>query len=325
MNEKLNTIDGETLINTAMKPMNFVIDNILPEGLHILAGSPKIGKSWLAIWLCIQVSKGEPVWNLKTKKCSVLYLCLEDSYRRIQSRIFEITDDVPNTLHFATTSGQIGLGLENQIENFMAEHKDTKLIVIDTLQKVRSKKGNFGNPYEDDYEDISAVKKLADKYGIAILVIHHLRKSKDNDPINMISGSSGISGSADTNFVLQKDNRMTNTAQLICVGRDIESYEFCLEFDKETHTWKQLKAIEIQEKIVPESLKELIAYIKTVSSFTGIATELVDELHKFNGKEYNASTLKKQIIKHNDYLLFNSITYTDNRNYERREFTLSCE
>lgn len=324
-NEKLKTIDGETLLSTAMKPIDFVIENIIPEGLHILAGSPKIGKSWLALWLCIQVSKGEDVWNFKTKKSTVLYLCLEDSYRRIQSRIFDITDEVPSTLHFATVSNQIGLGLENQIEDFMNEHKDTKFIVIDTLQKVRSKKGNSGNLYEDDYEDIGAIKKLADKYGIAILVVHHLRKSKDDDPINMISGSSGISGSADTNFVLQKDDRMKNTAKLVCVGRDIESYEFSLEFDKETHIWKQLAPIEVQRRIVPDSINELRDYIKTVTSFTGIASELVGILSEITGEVYNPSTLMKNIIKHSDFLTLNSITYTSNRTFERREFTLSYE
>ncbi len=296
-----------------------------PKGLHILAGSPKIGKSWLALWLCIQVSKGEEVWDFKTKKSAVLYLCLEDSYRRIQGRIFDITDEVPSTLHFATVSKQIGLGLENQIENFMEEHKDTKFIVIDTLQKVRGRKGSSGNVYEDDYEDIGAIKKLADKYGIAILVVHHLRKSKDDDPINMISGSSGISGSADTNFVLQKDERMENTAKLICVGRDIESYEFSIEQDKVTKVWKQLTPIEIQQRIVPDSIKALRDYIKSVTTFTGIASELVVELANATGEVYNPAILKKHIIKHSDFLVLNSITYTSNRNYERREFTLSYD
>ncbi len=138
----------------------------------------------------------------------------------------------------------------------------------------------------------------------------------------MVSGSSGISGSADKIFVLQKDCRMKNTAKLICVGRDVESYEFHIEHDQETHIWKQLNPVEVQEKITPEMIKDLRDYIKSVSIFSGIASELVEEIFRFNGKEYYHSVLKKNIIKHNDFLASNSIIYTENRSFDRREFTL---
>ena len=135
--KQLQTISGETLMSKPLQPMNFVVDTLLSQGLHILAGSPKAGKSWLALWICFQVSKGEPVWGLTTTAGTVLYLCLEDSYTRIQNRLFQLTDDAPNTLHFANLSGSIGDGLENQISSFLSEHTDTNLIVIDTLQKIR--------------------------------------------------------------------------------------------------------------------------------------------------------------------------------------------
>ena len=89
------------------------------------------------LWLCLQIAKGENLWNFKTHKGTTLYLCLEDSYQRIQSRIAQITDEAPENTHFATMSGVIGEGLEEQIEGFIAEHPDTILIVIDTLQKIR--------------------------------------------------------------------------------------------------------------------------------------------------------------------------------------------
>ena len=174
MPRKLETMDAETLMTTPMEPLKFIVSGLLPEGLHVLAGSPKIGKSWLALWICLQAAKGEKVWEFETLKSEVLYLCLEDSFARIQSRLFEITDEAPATLHFAIMSDAIGHGLENQIESFIKEHPGTGLIVIDTLQKVRKTVSANVNPYAADYDDINALKQIADKYKIAIMLVHHL-------------------------------------------------------------------------------------------------------------------------------------------------------
>ena len=111
---KLQTIDADTLLSTPLPATRFVVDRLLPEGLHILAGAPKIGKSWLALWLCLCVAKGESVWDFAVTKGTVLYLCLEDSLTRIQNRLFQITEDAPDTLHFTTLAGSIGGGLEDQ-------------------------------------------------------------------------------------------------------------------------------------------------------------------------------------------------------------------
>ncbi|HMN14514.1 MAG TPA: AAA family ATPase, partial [Bellilinea sp.] len=228
MPKKLETMDAETLMTTPMDPLKFIVSKLIPQGLHILAGSPKIGKSWLALWICLQVAKGEKVWGLETLKSEVLYLCLEDSFSRIQSRLFEITDDAPPNLHFAIMSDAIGNGLEIQIENFLKEHPSTGLIVIDTLQKVRKTVSSNVNPYATDYDDINSLKQIADRNKLAMVLVHHLRKATDSDPLNMISGTTGIAGGADTNFVLQKDKRIDNTAKLICTGRDIEDRELFL-------------------------------------------------------------------------------------------------
>lgn len=138
-----NTIDGETLMSTPLQPLNFVVDTLLSQGLHILAGSPKVGKSWLALWLSVCVAKGEPIWDMNTRQGTTLYLCLEDSALRIQNRLFEITEDAPSNAHFCTESFVLGRGLEEQLENFIAEHPDTVLITIDTLQMIRGTKKEF--------------------------------------------------------------------------------------------------------------------------------------------------------------------------------------
>ena len=135
--KQLQTIDGESLMSLPLTPLNFVVDTLLSQGLHILAGSPKVGKSWLALWLSVMVAKGEPVWGMSVKQGTTLYLCLEDSVLRIQNRLFEITEDAPSSVHFCTECALIGQGLEEQVETFLTAHSDTVLVIIDTLQMVR--------------------------------------------------------------------------------------------------------------------------------------------------------------------------------------------
>ena len=106
---RLLTIDGETLMSQPLTPLNFVVDTLLSQGLHILAGSPKVGKSWLALWLAVTVAKGETVWGMGVKQGTTLYLCLEDSTLRIQNRLFEITEDAPANVHFSTNSDTLGI------------------------------------------------------------------------------------------------------------------------------------------------------------------------------------------------------------------------
>ena len=112
--QKLKTVDADTLLSTPLPANQFVVERLLPQGLHILAGASKVGKSWLALWLCLCVAKGEPVWGLTTVRGTVLYLCLEDSLSRIQGRLFQLTENAPAALHFATMAGNIGKGLEEQ-------------------------------------------------------------------------------------------------------------------------------------------------------------------------------------------------------------------
>lgn len=132
-----------------LTPLNFVVDTLLSQGLHILAGSPKVGKSWLALWLAVTVAKGEAVWGMGVKQGTTLYLCLEDSTLRIQNRLFEITEDAPASVHFTTNSDTLGKGLEEQLCAFLSEHPDTVLVIIDTLQMIRG--AGYDNTYANDY------------------------------------------------------------------------------------------------------------------------------------------------------------------------------
>ena len=235
---RLLTIDGETLMSQPLTPLNFVVDTLLSQGLHILAGSPKVGKSWLALWLAVTVAKGESVWGMGVKQGTTLYLCLEDSTLRIQNRLFEITEDAPANVHFSTNSDTLGKGLEEQLCAFLSEHPDTVLVIIDTLQMIRGT--NYDNTYANDYRDLSVLKHIADTHGIAILLIHHLRKELADDVFSRISGTTAISGAVDSSFALVEDKRGSGKATLSCTGRDIPYRELALEFDGEDHVWKLL-------------------------------------------------------------------------------------
>ena len=233
MDNKLKTVDAETLLSTPMSKTMFIVDGLISQGVNVISGASKIGKSWLMLWLGLQVAQGNSIWGLPTLQCDVLYLSLEDTRRRIKDRLYNLTDSAPDNLYFAVTSGLIGGGLEEQITDFLTEHPATKLVIIDTLQKVRDSKGSTGKAgmYGNDYDDISSIKRIANGFNIAILLVHHLRKLQDSDdPFNDVSGSTGIIGAADTNFILRR-KRSGNAATLLVSGRDVEYQELTLQFN----------------------------------------------------------------------------------------------
>ena len=290
--QKLKTVDADTLLSTPLPANQFVVERLLPRGLHILVGASKVGKSWLALWLCLCVAKGEPIWGLTTVRGTVLYLCLEDSLSRIQGRLFQLTENAPAALHFATMAGNIGKGLEEQIEGFLQMYRDTVLVVIDTLQKARIS-NSAANPYANDYQDLSSLKALADRYRVAILAIHHIRKMQDDDPFNRISGTTGISGVADTNLVLLKQGRSGVEATLHCVGRDVEYRELHLKF--QNCRWLLTEPLEEQkqEPVSPEVLR-LAEFLKGLESFDGTATELAMLWEGYAGEPVQPSVLSKK-------------------------------
>ena len=307
---KLETINAEDLQNRTYEPTPFLVDELILEGLHILAGAPKIGKSWLALWLCLCVSQGQPLWNFATTQGEVLYLSLEDSFRRIQTRLFDLTENAPSTLHFAIMADALKHGLEQQIEQFLSEHPTAKLVVIDTLQRVRSA-GSDSNLYANDYQDIGILKQLADKRHIAILLIHHLRKLHDDDPMNMISGSTGLSGAADSTFVLQKHSRLANIASLHCTGRDIPDRTLKLEFGEEDHIWKLLedsKTCSTTSKISMLQIEILLSeLLQKESEISAPAKALLEKIDPAGSEGWTPNSFSHQIRKNVDALRQNGI------------------
>ena len=136
--QKLQTVNAETLLYEPLEKPSFVVDSLIPTGLSLFCGSQKIGKSWLMLKLCLCVSQGIPLWDMPTMEGDVLYLCLEDTFCRIQDRLFRLTDEASGRLHFAVASCKLSDGLIVQLEDYLKDYPDSRLIVIDTLQKVRT-------------------------------------------------------------------------------------------------------------------------------------------------------------------------------------------
>lgn len=316
MEKRLHTIDGATLMSQPLQPLNFVVDTLISQGLHILAGSPKVGKSWLALWLAVTVAKGEPVWGMPVKQGTTLYLCLEDSQLRIQNRLFDVTEDAPANVHFCTESRIMGDGLTEQLEQFLGEHPDTVLVIIDTLQMIRGT--TYDNTYANDYRDLSALKKIADAHGIAILLIHHLRKEPAEDVFNRISGTTAISGAVDSSFTLVEERRGSGKAKLSCVGRDIEYRE--LELRRNADNVWEVTANSYQQ---PEVLGDRIIFLLSAlmrdrTEFIGTPTELAAHIDPDGTEGITAKTVSRRILQSVDDLRTQGIIAATRRSNGKR-------
>ena len=297
MNEnKLIVIDGETLMDMRLPPQRFCIQTLLPQGLSILSGASKIGKSWMALDMCLHIAKGEPMWNQPTTSGTVLYLCLEDNYHRIQDRLLKITDDVPSNIYFAISAKTLAEGLEDQIRDFVSEHRDTIFVAVDVFQMIRG--GENENSYACDYRDMLQLKQIATELNIALLVVHHNRKLRDEDPFNMLSGTNGLLGAADAGFVLLRSTRNQSNATLHCTGRDIESREIDLNFDKDTCTWTLISdSMKEPMLLLPKEMAALITFMRETVSFSGTNADFVDAFKGRTGCDVNAKGLKQMMNK----------------------------
>ena len=235
-NKKLFAIDADSLMNAYIPKLDYRVETLLPQGLSILGGAPKVGKSMMVLHMCDCVSKGNDFLGLKTNKSGVLYISLEDTERRLQSRLFDISDEGTENLFLVTEALTLGTGLIEQLTDFITEKLTVKLIVIDTFQLVRDADTDMS--YSNDYKDMSMLKHFADEFGLSILLVMHLRKQNDSDPFNRIAGTTGIIGAADNMYILDRSDRGEGSAKLKCTGRDIETRDLELRFNKEECKWE---------------------------------------------------------------------------------------
>lgn len=209
--------------------LEYAIPGVIPEGFTVLAGAPKVGKSWFILSLCLALSSGgKALGVLDVPASTVLYLALEDGDRRLQDRIRQLIpgDPIPKRFHYATKAnpGEI----VPLIRAWLEDQPETRLIVLDTLGKVMPPAKQGETTYQRDYRVGSAIKSIADEHpGLAFVVVHHDRKAESGDFVDAVSGTNGIAGSADTIVLLARD-RHAETALLNVTGRDVHEAEYGL-------------------------------------------------------------------------------------------------
>ncbi len=318
MQEPLETYSSEHIMNTPLTPLPFIVYKLLYPGLYLLAGAPKVGKSWLALDLCLSVASGEQFLKHDSSPGQVLYMSLEDTLLRLQNRLYELTDEPQANLHFAIRSGTIGNGLEDQIAACKQKFPNLRLIVIDTLQNVREA---TDISYGADYKDLSSLKELADKLQIAILLIHHTRKCYDDDPFNRISGSTGLHGCVDGSMVLIENKRGSRKAKLYCTGRDIEPLELNLVFQNQRWT---------VENDVPLRKPNLFSFaihdlMMQEQSFRGTATELCNLLYQKFAVIFFPNHVTRDLVQHTDELMRYGVQFRFHRSHGTRYLYLDYD
>jgi len=322
--KSFDTTTASELLEMEFEPLGFAVKPILPQGLILLGGGGKIGKSWMVIDIGISVSSGRDFWDFATEQGEVLYLALEDNHRRLHARLrsLEAENEDVSRFHLTTASYGISSGLLEQIHSFLALYPNTKLIIIDTLERIRDTEQDK-SMYSCDYRDMTALREITDKYKLTLLLVHHTRKMYDPDPLNTLSGSTGLIGSVDGVFVLDKYKRIGKEAKLTIVNRDTDSYCFKLEFDSENCKWVFLGDDDgnggndnLFCNLVDDFLEE---------SWRGTATELCEALNNMGSDCcVNPLTISKQLKSNLTALEMKyNISVSFERNRDNREIYLT--
>jgi hypothetical protein len=274
----ISGITAAALMEKIFPEPRWAIPGILPEGLNILAGKPKKGKSIFALNIGLSIALGGlALGKIPVEQGAVLYLALEDTERRLQVRLKQMliySNGAPDALHLFTKWPRMDAGGLELLEGKISEIPNLRLVIIDTLQKFRKPAKGNANLYAEDYETVTKIKDIADRLGVCILLIHHLRKAESDDIFDTLSGSLGLTGGTDGNLVMESSKGITT---LHITGRDVEGIELALELDGQMLTWRllgeraEVKSTNDQQRVydaLKESAEELTP--KELSEITGL-------------------------------------------------------
>jgi len=241
-NEQPAIFSLRELLSWNLPPVRWAIPGILPEGLTLLAGKPKLGKSWLALSAALAIAAGGVAFGKQpVPQGDVLYLALEDNVRRLQARAKQLLASmtaVPHGLEFALTWPRLQEGGLASLEDYLKAHPQVRLVVIDTWARIAPpSEGKRCSQYEEDYEALTPLKRLTDTYHISLLLVHHLRKTGASDVLDEVTGSTGLTGAVDGALILKRE-RGELDATLFVTGRDVErEQQLALSFDPATALW----------------------------------------------------------------------------------------
>lgn len=314
--KKLETFSLSEILLEPQEGADWLVEDFIPPGLHVFAGPPKAGKSWFALGAGLAVSEGDLFLGFTTSKCGVLYLALEDPRKRIKQRVWKLIDEATGDFDFAIVADTISNGLKEQVEDFIHEHPQTRLVIIDTFQMVRDSKKK--EQYAADYSDLLPLKQLADENNIAVIVIHHTRKMGDADVFNTVSGTNGIMGCADSTMVFSNTNRSDGTATLTLTGRDVDFLELKLRFrDCRWELIERTSKEELEERGIPESVLKTINFIhKYAGLWQGTTVQLIEAV---GINDISPAAYGKYLAQHSQFMFDRGVDY---KNKHTRNGTL---
>lgn len=286
-------ITAAELMDMQFLPRSTVVDGMLPAGCYILAGAPKVGKSFLMAQLCWCVATGTPFLGQPTRRSQVLYLSLEDTGERVQGRLIRMfgVEHPVGRLHLKFETDLRGRDLLAMLEGFFMDHPSVRLVVIDTFQRVREG-GGAQYSYQSDYEEIRPFKEFTDIHDVALILVHHTRKNTESEnSFDRISGTNGLLGAADGAFLLYREKGRVILDQ---TGRDLPGQRMILDFDPQRCLWTVVsREAEIAEP--PEPLLDLIDQV-IGGGWQGTATELLERLRRLDPElPYRANTLTRKL------------------------------
>ncbi len=263
---------GPELQAAEFKDPEWIIKDILPEGLCLLSARPKKGKTWLGLGVSVGVSApgGGCVLGraeLRITPGKVLYLCLEDKLRRAQRRLQIILGDAPfpEDLILAESWPRLDKGGLEALQDFLKEHSDCKLVVVDSFSKIKPIRPKNADPYDFEMAVGGALQTLAQEHRICLLIIYHTRKAEAEDPIDEVIGSTGLTGAVDAILILRRGRGQAD-GTLFVTGRDVEEQELALKFHPQEGLWELMGTA--AECAISQERKDILLILEEVGPKT---------------------------------------------------------
>lgn len=271
-----NVQRADELLKKSFDPVRWAVKDIVPQGVTLLVGAPKVGKSWFALQCAIAISSGRPLWKGRDAEVvgDVLLMGLEDNDRRMQSRIAKLRAPKPDCaggtpfaapdvsrLHFATEWPRMDKGGLEYLDEWLTKNPGTRLVVIDTLARFRTADNGRASAYQSDYEIGARLKPIADAHNVAIVLLHHTRKQEASDVLDSISGTQGLTGSVDAVLILRRERGRFDAA-LYVTGRDIDrEQDYALQFNADHCAWSSMGTV--HEATMTRERVDILQFLKS--------------------------------------------------------------
>jgi DNA-binding MarR family transcriptional regulator len=273
------------LMRTDFPEPRWAVEGIIPEGLTVIAGPPKIGKSWFSLNIAVAVtSGGRALGRIPVEQGDGCYLALEDVGRRLKDRVGIVLEGhaAPERLHFFPTWPLLHDGGADLLDCWLSEHPACRIVVVDVYARVKGVTDHREDRYQADYRQVSRLKEIADRWAVPVLVVHHTRKQASEDALDLVSGTTGLTGAADAVLVLRR-SRGSADANLFVTGRDVEEKEYPLKL--QGGRWSLLDG-EARDYEVSDQRRRILNILrsrpgltpKSISAATGLDHSVVKHL-----------------------------------------------